>query len=311
MAHFGDQLVAEVQKKGTPICVGLDPRLADIPSFIKDAKIAEFGSTFSAAAESIVAFNKGIIDAVHDLVPVVKPQIAFYEQYGFSGLYAFEETVKYARGKGLIVIADAKRNDIGSTAEAYARAFLGTVDVFGEEVAAIQADALTVTPYLGYDGIKPFVAQCDAHGKGIFVLVKTSNPSSGDFQDLGVMHNGKESSLFEIVGQMVDSWGADLVGESGFSSVGAVVGATYPEQAKKLRAVMPQTIFLVPGYGAQGGGAKDVAPCFTKNGQGAVVNSSRGITFAWQKAPKFGEKGYAEAARAAVEAMKKDLSQIF
>lgn len=306
--HFGDQLVAAIEKKGTPICVGLDPRLADIPSFLKDAKVKEFGSTFSAAAESIITFNKGIIDAVCDVVPIVKPQIAFYEQYGLAGMHAFEETVKYARGKGLLVIADAKRNDIGSTAEAYARAFLGRVDVFGEEVSAIDADAITVTPYLGYDGIKPFIEQCHLHGKGIFVLVKTSNPSSGDFQDLGVMHNGKESPLFQIVGQLVDSWGADLVGESGFSSVGAVVGATYPEQAKVLRKLMPQTIFLVPGYGAQGGSAKDVAPCFTKDGRGAIVNSSREIIFAWKKSEKFGEKGYADAARAAVEKMKKDLA---
>lgn len=310
MPHFGDQLIAAISKKGTPICVGLDPRLADIPSFIKDAKVAEFGSTFSAAAETIITFNKGIIDAVFDLVPVLKPQIAFYEQYGAAGLHAFEETVKYAHAKGLLVIADAKRNDIGSTAEAYARAFIGHVDVFGEEVSSVNADALTVTPYLGYDGIKPFLEQCRAHEKGIFVLVKTSNPSSGDLQDLGVVHNKKEIHLYEVMGQLVDSWGADFIGESGFSSVGAVVGATYPEQAKMLRKLMPHTIFLVPGYGAQGGSAKDVAPCFTKDGRGAIVNSSREIIFAWKKSEKYGEKGYAEAARAAVEKMKKDLSTI-
>jgi orotidine-5'-phosphate decarboxylase len=284
--------------------VGLDPRLEQIPEFIKAKAQREHKNGFTAAAEAILEFNKGIIDAVADLVPVVKPQIAFYEQYGHEGIRAFEETLAYARGKGLLTIADSKRGDIGSTAEAYAKAFLGKVNLFGKEVFSFDADAITVAPYLGWDGIKPFMTEAKKYGKGLFVLVKTSNVSSGDLQDLE-MNDAR--SVYEIMGGYVDSWGADEVGDDGYSFVGAVVGATYPAQARKLRTLMPQNIFLVPGYGAQGGTAQDVKPCFNADGTGAVVNSSRGIIFAWENSDHFTEKDYAEAARDAVVKMRKEL----
>lgn len=308
MKNFADRLIEEIKEKKTPICVGLDPRLAQIPAFIKEKCIKDKGETFEAAAESMLEFNKGIIDSVCDLVPVVKPQIAFYEEYGFSGVWAFEETCKYAKEKGLIVIADAKRNDIGSTAEAYAGAFLGEVELFGQTVRGLDVDALTVTPYLGFDGIKPFIEVCKKDGKGIFILVRTSNPSASDLQDRGCEHDNK---LFEMVAALVESWGADEIGEHGFSSIGAVVGATYPREAEKLREMMPNTIFLVPGYGAQGAGAAEVRPCFTKDGLGAIINSSRGIIFAYEKSDKYSEKEYKEAVRDAVLAMKEDLDSIF
>ncbi len=306
--HFADRLIAAVQDKGNPICVGLDPRLAQIPNFIK-AKALEGHekSPLRAASEAIFMFNKGIIDAVFDLVPVVKPQIAFYEMFGHDGIWAYEETLRYAKSKGLLTIADAKRNDIGSTAEAYAQEFLGEVSVFeGEEevVAPIfDADSVTVNAYLGWDGIKPFAEEGQKYGKGLFVLVKTSNVSSGDLQDLP-MKEGK--AIYEIMGYLVDSWGANDIGKSGYSSIGAVVGATYPAQAKVLREIMPNTIFLVPGYGAQGGKAEDVKVCFNKDGLGAIVNNSRGIIFAYEKMG-LGEEKYGEAARKAVIEMKKDL----
>lgn len=311
LAHFGDRLMAEVKAKGTPICVGLDPRLENVPEFIKEKYVKQFPKhPLTAAAESLIEFNKGIIDAVKDLVPVVKPQIAFYEQYGHAGMRAFEETLWYAREQGLLTIADIKRGDIGSTAEAYAKAFLGQVHLFGKEVFSLDADSVTVSPYLGVDGIKPFVDEARKHGKGLFVLVKTSNASSCDVQDLQMVHEQGGRTVYEIMGHYVESWGADEVGESGYNFVGAVVGATFPAQAKKLREIMPNTIFLVPGYGAQGGTAEDVKWCFNKDGLGAVVNSSRGITFAWKKSDHFTERDYAEAAREAVLVMKKDLARV-
>lgn len=309
--NFADRLIEAIKKKGNPICVGLDPRLDKIPDSIKRKALNQKDkSPTTMAVDAILEFNKGIIDAVADLVPVVKLQIAFYEIYGHNGIWCYEQTLKYAQDKGLITIADAKRNDIGSTAEAYAQAYLGEVAMFENENEVIQpifdADSLTVNPYLGWDGIKPFIDECNKYGKGIFVLVKTSNKSSGDLQDLE-MKNGK--SVYEIMGGLVDSWGADDVGESGYNSVGAVVGATYPEQARKLRKIMPQTIFLVPGYGAQGGSAVDVRPCFNKDGLGAIVNNSRGITFAYEKQGLMAD-AYAEAARTAVMEMKKDLEGV-
>ena len=265
------------------------------------------------AAEAIIEFNKGILDAVADLVPVVKPQIAFYEIYGADGIRAYQETLKYAKEKGVLTIADAKRNDIGSTAAAYARSFLGEVEIFegseNEVVTPIfDADSLTVNAYLGWDGVKPFAEECDKYDRGLFILVKTSNKSSGDLQDLQ-MSDGR--SVYEIMGHYVDSWGADYIGKNGYSFLGAVVGATYPEEAKKLRRIMPNSIFLVPGYGAQGGGAADVKPCFNEDGLGAIVNSSRGIIFAYEKMEDFRPAAYAEAARAAVMEMQNDLDSIF
>lgn len=304
---FADRLLTEVKRKGTPVCVGLDPRLEKIPQFIKGKFTAEMGYTLEAAAQAILDFNKGIIDAIADLVPCVKPQAAFYEQYGFEGMWAFEATIDYAKTKGLIVIADAKRNDIGSTAEAYANAYLGQVDLFGGKYFTIDADAVTITPYLGADGVLPFVQAAEEFGKGVFVLVKTSNPSAPDLQDRLV--DGERRPLHEIVAQFVDSWGADLVGVSGYSSVGAVVGATYPQEAGRLRELMPQSIFLVPGYGAQGGKASDLKAYFNADGLGAVVNNSRGIIYAYEELD-LPEAAYAEAAREAVLGMIADLRSV-
>lgn len=316
--HFADRLVEAIKAKGNPICVGLDPRLESIPEFIREEAFAASenqGKPLRAAAESLLAFNKGIIDAVCDIAPVVKPQVAFYEIFGYEGMRAYEETIDYAHEKGLITIADVKRNDIGTTAEAYASAYLGEVPVEEEKVRIFDADSVTVNGYLGSDGIKPFIKVAAAEGKGVFVLVKTSNKSSGELQDLFVYDEvAKEKdakALYEMMGYYIDSFGADEIGESGYSLLGAVVGATYPEQAKKLRQIMPNAFFLVPGYGAQGGTAKDVAACFNEDGLGAVVNSSRGIIFAYrEEGSVFNDKEYALAARVAVESMAKELKEV-
>jgi len=306
MIHFGDRLTNRISDLGNPTVVGLDPRLNQIPEFIIEKVIDEFGETTEAAAEAILEFNMGIIDAISDIVPAVKPQIAFYECYGYEGLRAYEETIKYAQEKGMIVIGDAKRNDIGSTAKAYAEGHLGNVDLFGTPTLSINADALTVTPYLGTDGITPFTKVCAEFGKGIFVLVRTSNPSADEIQGQAL----GDHLMDEHVATLVEGWGRDLIGDSGYSSVGAVIGATYPEEARVLRNLMPNQIFLVPGYGAQGGGAEDVKPCFHDNGTGAIVNSSRGIIFAYEKQGKPGE-AFAETARDAALAMKEDLRKLF
>jgi len=302
METFADRLIKAIEKKQNPSIVGLDPRLEQIPSFIKEEMIKKYGKTFEAAAESIIFFNKKIIDAVKDIVPAVKPQIAFYEKYLAPGIRAFKETVDYAKSKGLIVIEDGKRNDIGSTAQAYSEAHLGKVDLFGEKVSAFDVDCITVNPYLGIDGIAPFIADVKKHGKGIFVLVKTSNPSSGDFQDLET----KGKKIYEVVADLVNKWNQDTIGNSGYGSVGAVVGATYPEEAVILRKLMPKSIFLVPGYGAQGGGAKDTIPCFNRDGYGAVINSSREIIFAYEKQKR--EADFDKAAKEAAVKMKDDLN---
>lgn len=304
--HFADRLAEQIKAKKSTVCVGLDPRLEQIPTFIRQKHFKKYDNKLTAAAEAIIEFNKGIIDAVHDLVPIVKPQIAFYELFGSEGVRAFEETLWYARDKGVMTLADIKRGDIGSTAEAYAKAYLGKLKLFGEEVFGFDVDAVTVTPYLGWDGIKPFIEEARINGKGVFILAKTSNPSSGDFQDLEIKDTG--NTVYELMAHYVDSWGADDLGECGYSFVGAVVGATYPGQAKKLRALMPSSFFLVPGYGAQGGTAKDVRCCFGADGFGAIVNSSRGIIYAWENSDVFTEKDYAEAARKATKEMIKDLS---
>ncbi len=311
--HFSDNLIKKIRAKKSVVCVGLDPRLEKIPAAVRNAARAKFPEdAMAAAGEAIFLFNKGIIDAVADLVPAVKPQIAFYEMYGVAGMQAFADTLKYAKSKGLVTIADAKRNDIGSTAEAYANAYLGSVSVFGENVSPFEADSITVTPYLGWDGVKPFIDVAKKHGKGLFVLVKTSNKSSGDLQDLAVGVGGdKVHPLYETVGHFVESWGADDVGEEGYSCVGAVVGATYPQQAAKLRALMPETIFLVPGFGAQGGTVEDVLPCFNAGGMGAIVNSSRDVIFAYESSKTFGEAEYAAAAREKVLSMNEELKVVF
>ena len=300
------KLIEEIRKKDAPIVVGLDPMLSYIPKKLTDKAIADKGETLDAAASAILEYNKAIVDAIHELVPAVKPQIAMYEQFGIPGLIAFTETVRYCRQKGLIVIGDVKRGDIGSTSKAYASAHLGKVTVGTKELAAFDEDFATVNPYLGSDGIKPFIDVCNENNRGIFVLVKTSNPSSGEFQDR-VLHD-EDSTLYETVGFKVNEW-ASLSMDGSYSNVGAVVGATYPKMGEILRRIMPKSYILVPGYGAQGGTGKDLKPFFNQDGLGAIVNSSRGIIAAYtkEKYASYGEDGFADAARAAVLDMKEDI----
>ncbi|MCR5672543.1 MAG: orotidine-5'-phosphate decarboxylase [Lachnospiraceae bacterium] len=300
------KLINEIKKKNAPIVVGLDPMLSYVPKKITDKHIAEKGETLEAASSAILEYNKAIVDAVCDLVPAVKPQIAMYEQYGIPGLVAFTETVKYCREKGLIVIGDVKRGDIGSTSAAYASAHLGTVTVGSSKIAAFDEDFCTINPYLGTDGIKPFIDVCNENDRGIFILVKTSNPSSGEFQDR-VLHD-VDSTLYEAVGFMVSKWAQQSM-DGAYSNIGAVVGATYPKMGEILRRIMPKSFILVPGYGAQGGTGKDLKPFFNPDGLGAIVNSSRGIIAAYKKDAyaKFGEDGFADAARAAVKDMQEDI----
>lgn len=302
-----NQLVSKIQKTGAPIVVGLDPMMKFVPGHIKKKAFEEYGETLEGAAEAIWQYNKGIVDAVYDLIPAVKPQIAMYEQFGIPGLQAFKKTVDYCKEKGLVVIGDIKRGDIGSTSTAYAVGHLGKVQVGSKSYAGFDEDFVTVNPYLGSDGVKPFIDVCKEEKKGIFVLVKTSNPSSGEFQDRLI--DGKP--LYELVGSMVDTWGSELMGDS-YSYVGAVVGATYPEMGKVLRDIMPKAYILVPGYGAQGGKGKDLVHFFNKDGLGAIVNSSRGIIAAYQQdayKEKFTPENYADASRAAVLAMKEDIAE--
>lgn len=301
------KLIQNIQRTKAPICVGLDPMLNYIPEHILKKSFQEFGETLEGAADAIWNFNKEIIDNTYDLIPSVKPQIAMYEQFGIEGLKVYEKTVRYCQEKGLLVIGDAKRGDIGSTSAAYATAHLGKIKVGSSVCTAFNTDFLTVNPYLGTDGVKPFVDVCKAEDKGIFVLVKTSNPSSGEFQDKLI--DGRP--LYERVAEKVVEWGADCM-DGGYSNVGAVVGATYPEMGAVLRKLMPNTYFLVPGYGAQGGTAKDLKACFNEDGLGAVVNSSRGIIAAYrqEKYAKFGAEHFAEASRQAVIDMVADINSV-
>ena len=292
-----NKLVDKIKKVDAPIVVGLDPMMNYIPEHITKAAFAEYGETLEGAAEAIWQYNKGIVDATYDIIPAVKPQIAMYEQFGIEGLKAFQKTVDYCKSKDLIVIGDVKRGDIGSTSQAYAIAHLGKVQVGTKKISVFNEDFATVNPYLGSDGINPFIDVCKEENKGIFILVKTSNPSSGEFQDQLV--NGRP--LYELVGEQVAKWGETHMGND-YSYVGAVVGATYPEMGKILRKLMPKTYILVPGYGAQGGTAKDLAPYFNEDGLGAIVNSSRGIIAAYkqEKYASFGALNYADASRQAV-----------
>lgn len=298
-------LIAKIKKTGAPIVVGLDPMLNYVPEHIQKKAFAEYGETLEGAAEAVWEYNKGIIDAVWDLIPAVKPQIAMYEQFGLEGLRVFKKTVDYCREKGLVVIGDVKRGDIGSTSEAYAVGHLGKVNVGGHAFYGFGEDFVTVNPYLGSDGVKPFIKVCQEEKKGIFVLVKTSNPSSGEFQDRLV----EGRPLYELVGEKVAEWGRECMGEE-YSYVGAVVGATYPEQGKILRKLMPKTFILVPGYGAQGGKGADLVHFFNEDGLGAIINSSRGIIAAYkqEKYASYGNEGYADAARAAVLDMREDIA---
>ncbi len=302
-----NQLVQKIQKTKAPICVGLDPMLGYIPSHIVQKAFAEYGETLEGAAEAVWQFNKEIVDYTYDLIPSVKPQIAMYEQFGIEGLKAYAKTVEYCQQKGLIVIGDVKRGDIGSTSSAYAVGHLGKVKVGSNICSGFNTEFITVNPYLGTDGVKPFVDVCNEQDKGIFVLVKTSNPSSGEFQDKLI--DGRP--LYELVAEKVVEWG-DASMDGAYSNVGAVVGATYPEMSKILRKLMPRTYFLVPGYGAQGGTAQDLKHCFNEDGLGAIVNSSRGIIAAYkqEKYSKFGPEHFAEASRQAVIDMIADINSV-
>ena len=299
------KLISKIKETNAPIVVGLDPMMNYIPEHIQKKAFAEFGETLEGAAEAIWQYNKEIIDHTYDIIPAVKPQIAMYEQFGIEGLKAFKKTVDYCKEKDLVVIGDIKRGDIGSTSAAYAVGHLGKVQVGTNWYSGFDEDFATVNPYLGSDGVKPFIDVCKTEKKGLFILVKTSNPSSGEFQDQLI--NGKP--LYELVGEKVAAWGEECMGEE-YSYIGAVVGATYPEMGKVLRKIMPKSYILVPGYGAQGGTGKDLVHFFNEDGLGAIVNSSRGIIAAYkqEKYAKFGAENFAEASRAAVEDMRADIA---
>ena len=298
-------LIEKIETLNAPVVVGLDPMLSYVPKQIQQAAFEEYGETLEGAAEAVWQYNKAIVDAVYDLIPAVKPQIAMYEQFGIPGLTAFAKTCEYCKSKGLIVIGDIKRGDIGSTSSAYAVGHIGTIQVGSKTYSGFREDFVTVNPYLGSDGVKPFVEVCKKENKGIFVLVKTSNPSSGEFQDQLV----DGTPLYELVARKVVEWGEECMGNT-YSNVGCVVGATYPEMGKVLRKLMPKTYILVPGYGAQGGKAEDLVPYFNADGLGAIVNSSRGIIAAYQQEryASFGEGNFADASRQAVKDMIADIT---
>lgn len=299
-----DRLIKKIIETKNPTVVGLDPKLDYVPEFIKQECFEKDGQTLKAAAKAILTFNKMIIDEIYDIVPAIKPQAAYYEMYGFYGVKTLTETIAYAKEKGMFVITDGKRNDIGATMEAYTNAHLGTVMVGDTECEPFGADALTVNGYLGTDGIAPLLKVCGERDKGIFVLVKTSNKSSGELQDKLIGN----TPVYAVMGDMCENWGSEQVGEYGYSSVGAVVGATYPQQLSELRKILPHTMFLVPGYGAQGGGAKGIAGAFDKNGLGAIVNSSRAIMCAYKNEENCPEQDFAKAARREAIRMKEDIT---
>lgn len=300
------KLIEKIKKTHAPVVVGLDPALSYVPEHLLKKSFGEYGETLEGAADAIWQFNKGIIDSTYDLIPAVKPQIAMYEQFGLRGLEVFQKTVDYCHEKGLVVIGDVKRGDIGSTSAAYATGHLGRVTVGNSKFSTFNEDFITVNPYLGTDGIRPFIDVCKEENKGLFILVKTSNPSSGEFQDR--LCDGRP--VYEYVGEKVAEWGAMHMGES-YSYIGAVVGATYPEAGRVMRKIMPKAFILVPGYGAQGGKGADLVHYFNEDGLGAIVNSSRGIIAAHQQEQyaRFGEEHYAEASRQAVLDMIQDIDQ--
>ena len=300
-----DRLISQIEAKQNPTVVGLDPTYQMIPSFIKEEKLDLFGKTPKAVAEMFITFNKAILDEVAPLIPAVKPQIAMYEQYGLEGLRAYMETTRYAKEKGLVVIGDVKRGDIASTAAAYAGHIAG-VEIEGEQFDLWQEDAVTLNPYMGFDGIEPFIRACNEKDRGLFILVKTSNPSGVELQDLLV----DGTPIYDKAADLVHKWGELAMGTKGYSRIGAVVGATYKEQGIELRKRMPHTFFLVPGYGAQGGKAEDLKEYFDHNGSGIIVNSSRGIIAAYKKDSECDEKDFAAASKKAVLAMRADLQGV-
>lgn len=304
MKNAIDNLIDKIKEKNNPTVIGLDPRYEMIPKCITQ----KYAPTLEGASKAIIEFNKRLIDATYDIIPAVKPQIAFYEMLEIEGMKAFKETCEYAKQKGMLVIADIKRGDIGSTAEGYSNAFLGKTKIGSKEERIFDVEFVTLNPYMGIDSIKPFIEDCKKYNKGIFVLIKTSNPSSGDIQDVK-MENGEE--LYTKVAKLVENWGEELRGEYGYSSVGGVVGATYPEQIESLRKIAPHTFFLIPGYGAQGGKANDIAKAFDSNGIGGIVNSSRGLMCAYKSElwkEKYSEDEFEKATRTEALRMKGDLT---
>lgn len=297
-----NRLIEKIAETQNPTVVGLDPKIDYVPEFIKQKYFLKYGETLKGAARAIGCFNREIIDAISDVVPAIKPQSAYYEMYGYEGVKVLYKTIEYAKEKGMFVMVDGKRNDIGATMEAYTTAYLGKTKIQNNSFEAFGADALTVNGYLGTDGISPLINACNEYDKGIFVLVKTSNKSSGELQDKLI----GDKAVYGVMGDMCEEWGAQAMGKYGYSSVGAVVGATYPEQLEEMRKALPHTFFLVPGYGAQGGGAEGVAKAFDKNGLGAIVNSSRAVMCAYQK-EGCDQKEFAAAALREVIRMKKDI----
>lgn len=304
MANQIDILIDKIKEKNNPTVMGLDPRYDMLPKCV----VEKYPTTLEGVADAIIEYNKALIDETYDIIPAIKPQIAFYEMFGIPGMKAFEETCKYAKQKGMVVIVDNKRGDIGSTAAGYSNAYLGKTKIGDKEEAIYDVDFITVNPYMGTDCVKPFVEDCKKYNKGLFILVKTSNPSSGELQDLK-LENGEE--VYKNVAKLVEKWGEELRGKYGYSSVAAVVGATYPEQLKEIRKIAPHTYFLIPGYGAQGGKAEDIALGFDENGLGGIVNASRSLMCAYKSdrwKDQFEEKDYAKATRAEAIRMKDELN---
>ena len=303
MKNIIDQLIEKIKIMKNPTVIGLDPRYEMLPKCVKD----KYPKTLEGVGQAIIEYNKALIDAIYDIIPAIKPQIAFYEMYGIPGMQAFKETCEYAKQKGMFVIADIKRGDIGSTAQGYSNAYLGKTKIEENEQSLYDIDFVTVNPYMGTDCVKPFIDDCKKYNKGLFILVKTSNPSSGELQDVK-LESGEE--VYTRVAKYVENWGEELRGEYNYSSVSAVVGATYPEQLKQLRKVAPHTYFLIPGYGAQGGKAEDIALGFDENGLGGIVNASRSLMCAYKSdmwKNKFEEKDYAKATRTEALRMKEEL----
>lgn len=305
MKNAIDDLIEKIKQTNNPTVMGLDPRYEMLPKCVT----SKYSQDLEGVAKAIVEYNKALIDATYDIIPAVKPQIAFYEMFGIPGMEAFKETCQYAKEKGMVVIADIKRGDIGSTAQGYSNAFLGKTPIGEKEEAIYDVDFITVNPYMGTDCIKPFLEDCKKYGKGIFVLVKTSNPSSGELQDLKLLNN---KEVYAQVAELVEKWGEELRGENGYSSIAAVVGATYPEQLEQIRTIAPHTYFLIPGYGAQGGKANDIALGFDRNGLGGIVNASRSLMCAYKSdrwKAEYAEEDYAKATRAEALRMKEELNQ--
>ena len=306
MINAMDRLIYKIKELNNPTVIGLDPKYEMIPEWIK----SKYEENLEGVAKAILEFNKLLIDEIYDIIPAIKPNVAFYEMYGLEGMKAFEETCKYAKSKNIIVIADIKRGDIGSTAKAYSNAFLGKTKIGEKEESIYDVDFVTLNPYMGTDSIKPFIEDCKKYNKGAFVIVKTSNPSSGELQDLK-LENGED--IYTKVAKLVEEWGSELIGEHRYSSISAVVGATYPKQLRDLRKIAPHTFFLIPGYGAQGGKAEDIALGFDEHRIGGIVNSSRGLMYAYKSdlwKDKYNEKDFGKATRQEALRMKEELNQV-